>query len=42
MGVATRALAGLPRLEAGRPLYARIALHNVASLKVLDNCGVSG
>jgi RimJ/RimL family protein N-acetyltransferase len=43
-GVATRALAGFLRLEARRPLYAGVARHNVASIKVLENCGfrVSG
>jgi RimJ/RimL family protein N-acetyltransferase len=43
-GVATRALAGFLRLEARRPLYASVARHNVASIKVLENCGfrVSG
>ena len=38
-GVATRALAGFLRLEARRPLYASVARHNVASIKVLENCG---
>jgi RimJ/RimL family protein N-acetyltransferase len=38
-GVATRALAGFLRLEARRPLYAGVVRHNVASLKVLENCG---
>jgi RimJ/RimL family protein N-acetyltransferase len=43
-GVATRALAGFLRLEVRRPLYASVARHNVASIKVLKNCGfrVSG
>ena len=43
-GVATRALAGFLRLEARRPLCASVARHNVASIKVLQNCGfrVSG
>jgi RimJ/RimL family protein N-acetyltransferase len=43
-GVATRALAGFLRLEARRPLYATVARHNVASVKVLEKCGfrVSG
>ena len=43
-GVATQALAGFLRLEERRPLYAGVARHNVASIKVLENCGfrVSG
>jgi RimJ/RimL family protein N-acetyltransferase len=43
-GVATRALAGFLRIEARRPLHANVARHNVASIKVLENCGfrVSG
>jgi RimJ/RimL family protein N-acetyltransferase/quercetin dioxygenase-like cupin family protein len=43
-GVATRGLAGFLRLEARRPLYANVARHNVASIRVLENCGfrVSG
>lgn len=38
-GVATRALAGFLRLEARRPLYANVARHNVASIRVLQKCG---
>ena len=38
-GVATLALAGFLRLEARRPLYASVARHNVASIKVLEKCG---
>jgi RimJ/RimL family protein N-acetyltransferase len=38
-GVATRALAGFFRIEARRPLYAGVALHNAASLRVLQKCG---
>jgi RimJ/RimL family protein N-acetyltransferase len=43
-GAATQALAGFLRLEARRPLYASVVRHNVASIKVLENCGfrVSG
>lgn len=43
-GVATRALAGFLCLEGRRPLYAGVARHNAASIKVLENCGfrVSG
>ena len=37
--VATRALSGFLRLEARRPLYANVARHNVASLRVLQKCG---
>ena len=39
-GVATRALAAFLRLEARRPLYANVARHNVASIRVLENCGI--
>ena len=38
-GVGTRALAGFLRLEDRRPLFASVARHNVASIKVLENCG---
>jgi RimJ/RimL family protein N-acetyltransferase len=38
-GVATRALAGFLRLEARRPLYASVARHNVASIRVLQKRG---
>ena len=38
-GVATRALAGFLRLEARRPLYAGVARHNAASIRVLQKCG---
>jgi RimJ/RimL family protein N-acetyltransferase len=38
-GVATRALAEFLRLEARRPLYAGVARHNAASLRVLQKCG---
>jgi RimJ/RimL family protein N-acetyltransferase len=38
-GVATRALAGFLRLETRRPLYAGVALHNAASIRVLQKCG---
>ena len=38
-GVATLALARFLRLEARRPLYASVARHNVASIKVLEKCG---
>jgi RimJ/RimL family protein N-acetyltransferase len=42
--VATRALAEFLRLEVRRPLYATVVRNNVASIKVLQNCGftVSG
>ena len=36
--VATRALAEFLRLEARRPLYANVARHNAASIRVLENC----
>ena len=38
-GVATRALAAFLRLEVRRPLYAHVALHNAASIRVLQKCG---
>jgi len=38
-GIATRTLAEFLRLEARRPLYADVARHNVASIRVLKNCG---
>jgi RimJ/RimL family protein N-acetyltransferase len=43
-GIATRALAALLRESPVRPLYARVAKDNLASRKVLENCGfkVSG
>lgn len=40
-GVATRALAELLRQHTQRPLYARVALHNLASIRVLEKCGFS-
>ncbi len=39
MGVATRALAGFIQLVTERPLYAHVARHNVASIRVLAKCG---
>ena len=38
-GVATRALAEFLRLVARRPLHARVATDNAASLRVLEKCG---
>jgi RimJ/RimL family protein N-acetyltransferase len=38
-GVATRALAAFLDLERSRPLYAHVARHNAASIRVLENCG---
>ena len=38
-GVATRALASFLRLVKTRPLYAHVAQHNVASIRVLQKCG---
>lgn len=38
-GIATRALGLLLEQVATRPLYARVATSNVASLRVLDHCG---
>jgi RimJ/RimL family protein N-acetyltransferase len=38
-GIATRALAEFLRHERTRPLYAYVANHNHASLRVLEKCG---
>jgi RimJ/RimL family protein N-acetyltransferase len=38
-GVATEALAAFLRLEQTRPLYAGVAKHNLASIRVLQKCG---
>jgi RimJ/RimL family protein N-acetyltransferase len=38
-GVATKALSEFLRLVTSRPLYARVAKHNVASIRVLEKCG---
>ena len=38
-GVATRALSRFLRLVRTRPLYAHVAKHNLASLRVLQKCG---
>ena len=38
-GVATEALSAFLRLEQTRPLYAGVAKHNAASLRVLQKCG---
>jgi RimJ/RimL family protein N-acetyltransferase len=38
-GVATEALSAFLCLEPTRPLYAGVAKHNVASLRVLQKCG---
>jgi RimJ/RimL family protein N-acetyltransferase len=38
-GVATAALSAFLQLENRRPLYAGVARHNVASLRVLQKCG---
>jgi RimJ/RimL family protein N-acetyltransferase len=39
MGVATRALELLLELVTRRPLHARVAIHNRASIRVLEKCG---
>lgn len=39
LGVATRALELLLQLNTRRPLYARVATHNKASIRVLEKCG---
>jgi RimJ/RimL family protein N-acetyltransferase len=38
-GVASQALAELLRLVPTRPLYARVASDNLASIRVLEKCG---
>ena len=38
-GLATRALTALLGIVAVRPLHARVAKHNLASLQVLTKCG---
>ncbi|MFP2956398.1 GNAT family N-acetyltransferase [Myxococcus sp. 1LA] len=38
-GIATRALAEFLTLEPVRPLHAWVALHNLASIRVLEKCG---
>ena len=38
-GVATRALSEFLRVERQRPLHARVAKHNAASIRVLEKCG---
>lgn len=38
-GVATRALSEFLGHEKSRPLYAHVAKHNVASIRVLEKCG---
>ena len=38
-GIATAALSAFLRLEQTRPLYAGVAKHNVASVRVLQKCG---
>ena len=38
-GIATAALAAYLRLEQTRPLYAGVAQHNAASIRVLQKCG---
>ena len=39
MGIATRALEQFLGLFRTRPLYAHVAKHNLASLRVLEKCG---
>jgi RimJ/RimL family protein N-acetyltransferase len=38
-GTATKALSEFLGLDRARPLHARVARHNIASLRVLDKCG---
>lgn len=39
MGIATRALGAFLSEVTTRPLYAYVAAHNVASIRVLEKCG---
>jgi RimJ/RimL family protein N-acetyltransferase len=38
-GIATRALSEFLKQVKERPLYAHVARHNIASLRVLEKCG---
>jgi RimJ/RimL family protein N-acetyltransferase len=38
-GIATQALSAFVRFEQRRPLYAGVAKHNAASIRVLEKCG---
>lgn len=38
-GIATRALGSFLQIVKERPLYAHVATHNLASLRVLEKCG---
>ena len=38
-GIASRALSQFLTVVSERPLYARVARHNVASIRVLEKCG---
>ena len=38
-GIATEALSAFLLLESTRPLYAGVAKHNAASIRVLQKCG---
>ena len=38
-GIGTEALSAFLRLEKTRPLYAGVAKHNAASIRVLQKCG---
>jgi RimJ/RimL family protein N-acetyltransferase len=38
-GIATQALSAFLQLERRRPLYAGVAKHNLASIRVLEKCG---
>jgi RimJ/RimL family protein N-acetyltransferase len=38
-GIATGALADFLKLVSLRPLYAHVAIHNIASIRVLEKCG---
>jgi RimJ/RimL family protein N-acetyltransferase len=40
-GIASAALSAFVRLDQTRPLYAGVASHNLASLRVLQKCGFS-
>lgn len=38
-GVATKALSEFLKIVTARPLYAHVAKHNIASIRVLEKCG---
>lgn len=38
-GIATETLTEFLKIDKTRPLYAHVAIHNIASRRVLENCG---